>query len=404
MKKIMLLVAFAIGFGATADAQIGKAIRKGVGKAVEKATNKAAEKVTGKVNSTTTQAVEEATERAGISRKSSSDDDLEALLGEADATSGTSMTNKQLATELKKGKNEPHIDANSSGAEISRALGYWLDLTEYAVQQKDEEWLCSEKADNTYDLIMMLRQRKADGKTDGYFYDKDKPRYDEVTAKVSKLLLAGAPEKDKPLSGNDYLVASIKWYIDKADKGGANAKRYMIVKAADMRRRAFESGRYNDTPEVKQVTEELKTRWAKFDESYKTKNAIDDPNLTYDQIVAAKKQKDAQEKAERQAKINAAKQTLKAGGLNASLNAQILKVARQRMPETIKVVVENDAWSYKKNGIVIEYRFVSAWVVSKDKDGNLIAHDYTFAQDYKGGGKYGAMRYNGIGLRTVYVK
>lgn len=376
MKKTILL-AIALIIGLSADAQLKNAIRKGLNK------------VTEKISQTTPQSGA----GQGTTRTTSGDDDLEALLGEADGTRSSSSNGA-----------EPEINASSSGAEISRALNYWLDQTEQAVAKKDEEWLCSDKAEKAYDLIQMLRQRMADGKPDAYFYDKDKPRYSEVTSKVSALLLSGAPELGKPLSGNEYLVASIKWYISKAENGGPNAKKYMIMKAADMRRRAFESGRYSDTPEVQKVTEQLKAKWATFDEGFKAKHAIDDPSLSYAQIVAAKAQKDQQEQADRQAKIEGAKKSLTPGGLDASLNAQILKVARQRMPETIKVVVENDAWSYKKNGIVIEYRFVSAWVISKDKDGNLVAHDYTFAQDYAGNGKYGAMRYNGIGLRTVYVK
>lgn len=381
MKKIMLL-ALTLIIGFNANAQLGGLVRKGLNKATEKVTKNNA-------NSKQT------TTESSSTKKSCSDDDLEALLNDADGSNGHSKVGKI---------EEPYVDANSSGAELSRALNYWLDKTEQAVFKKDVEWLCSDKAENSYDIMQMLRKRLADGKTDGFYYDKEKPRYSEVTRKVSALLLDGAPELGKPLTGNEYLVASIKWYIGKADNGGPNAKKYMVMKAADMRRRAFESGRYKDTPEVQQVTEQLKARWAKFDEAYKSKNAIDDPNLSYAQIVAAKDKKDQQEKADQQARIDASKKSLTAGSLDASLNAQILKVARKRMPETIKVVVENDSWSYKKNGIVIEYRFVSAWVISKDKDGNLVAHDYTFAQDYAGGGKYGAMRYNGIGLRTVYVK
>jgi hypothetical protein len=45
-----------------------------------------------------------------------------------------------------------------------------------------------------------------------------------------------------------------------------------------------------------------------------------------------------------------------------------------------------------------------AWAVYRNKKGKLEAHDYSFCQDYQGGGRYGALRYKGVGTTTVYVK
>ena len=95
---------------------------------------------------------------------------------------------------------------------------------------------------------------------------------------------------------------------------------------------------------------------------------------------------------------------LKPGAMDKQLNAQVLSIARQKVPGALRVVVINEAWKVHYNGSVPTDRAVRAWVVYRNKKGKLEAHDYSFCQDYQGGGKYGAMRYKGVGLQTVYVK
>ena len=92
--------------------------------------------------------------------------------------------------------------------------------------------------------------------------------------------------------------------------------------------------------------------------------------------------------------------TLKPGAMNKQLNAQILRIMKHKDPSTIRVVVINDSWAVHQ----FKDRAVMAWVVYKNKKGKFEAHDYSFCQDYLGGGKYGVLRYKGIGVRTVYVK
>lgn len=95
---------------------------------------------------------------------------------------------------------------------------------------------------------------------------------------------------------------------------------------------------------------------------------------------------------------------LKPGALDKQLNAQVLRIIRQQYPDIIRVVVINDAWKIHTNGIVPTDRAVMAWAVYRNKKGKLEAHDYSFCQDYQGGGRYGALRYKGVGTTTVYVK
>lgn len=95
---------------------------------------------------------------------------------------------------------------------------------------------------------------------------------------------------------------------------------------------------------------------------------------------------------------------LKPGALDKQLNAQVLRIIRQQYPDIIRVVVINDAWKVHTNGIVPTDRAVMAWAVYRNKKGKLEAHDYSFCQDYQGGGRYGALRYKGVGTTTVYVK
>ena len=92
--------------------------------------------------------------------------------------------------------------------------------------------------------------------------------------------------------------------------------------------------------------------------------------------------------------------TLKPGAMNKQLNAQILKIMKQKDPDVIRVVVISDSWTVHS----LKDRSVMAWAVYRNKKGKLEAHDYSFCQDYMGAGKYGSLRYKGIGTQTVYVK
>ncbi len=148
-----------------------------------------------------------------------------------------------------------------------------------------------------------------------------------------------------------------------------------------------------------------------MDEDYKAKYPNANPYLTYDGIKEkqAAERKAAEERkaaaaAKKAAEIEASKQTLKAGALNKSLNAQVLKLAKQRVPKCTKVVVINDSWNVQREYGTPVRRTVLAWVVYKDDDGNLVANDYGFAQEYMGGGKYGTLKNYSVGVRKVYVK
>lgn len=97
--------------------------------------------------------------------------------------------------------------------------------------------------------------------------------------------------------------------------------------------------------------------------------------------------------------------TLTPGAMHKQLSAQVLALAKKQDPSVIRVVVINDSWQVHYNGNVPTDRAVMAWAVYKDKKtGKLTAHDYSFCEDYQGGGKYGKLRYKGIGMRTVLVK
>ena len=97
--------------------------------------------------------------------------------------------------------------------------------------------------------------------------------------------------------------------------------------------------------------------------------------------------------------------TLTPGAMNKQLNAQVLALIKKQDASIIRVVVINDSWQVHYNGNTPTDRAVMAWAVYKDnKTGKLTAHDYSFCEDYQGGGKYGKLRYKGIGMRTVLVK
>lgn len=73
---------------------------------------------------------------------------------------------------------------------------------------------------------------------------------------------------------------------------------------------------------------------------------------------------------------------------------------KQKDPSIIRVVVINDSWAEH----LLKDRSTIAWGGYNNKKGKFEAHDYSFCQDYQVGGKYGELRYKGIGVRTVCVR
>lgn len=317
-----------------------------------------------------------------------------------------------MAVEYKTQLNAPNPEACKDIDELYDAFEYWANLQEMANKKKDAEWLCSEKGEKMGQIFNMIANDNSKEVARWHSWSTAQERCSEVGKATRALLYDGYP-KSEDFSGNNnaYLAAALKWYVEKAKKGKNNAKNYYTSNGSATRYLAFCTDRYTDDEAIEKQTKELRKLYDKMDEGYKAKYPNANPYLTFDQVkkeMAEAKERAAKEKAEKEAKrkaeIEASKQTLKPGALNKSMNAQVLKVAKAKFPGVIKVVVENDSWSVKREGGTIARRTLLAWVVTKDKDGNLVAHDYGFAQDYMGGGKYGSLHHYSVGLRTVYVK
>lgn len=325
----------------------------------------------------------------------------------------TNEAKKQLnmAVEYKTQLNAPNPEAARDIDELYDAFEYWAELQDMANKKKDVEWLCSEKGEKMSAVFNMIANDNSKDVARWHSWSSAQEKCSEVGKATRAILYEGYPDSKVTGEGNPFLAAALKWYVEKAKKGKANAKNYYTSNGAATRYLAFCTDRYTDDEAIEKQTKELRKLYDKMDEGYKAKYPNANPYLTFDQVkqeMKEAKEKAAKAKAEKEAKrkaeIEASKQTLKPGALNKSMNAQVLKVAKAKFPGVIKVVVENDSWSVKREGGAIARRTLLAWVVTKDSEGNLVAHDYGFAQDYMGGGKYGSLHHYSVGLRTVYVK
>lgn len=95
----------------------------------------------------------------------------------------------------------------------------------------------------------------------------------------------------------------------------------------------------------------------------------------------------------------------KAGSLNGQLHAAALAIAKKRMNNVVDVVITRDAWDVKRNALgAILHRVAYGYYIVKDEQGRK-AVSHSWAQDYEGGGKYGALRHFGVGADgAFYIK
>lgn len=93
----------------------------------------------------------------------------------------------------------------------------------------------------------------------------------------------------------------------------------------------------------------------------------------------------------------------KAGMKNAAMEQQMVAAlnALGWKENFTKVVINSSDWTVKKNELgVILYRIVSAVGIFKDYDGKCMYQEFTFRQDYTGGGKFDArIKYNSYGSK-----
>jgi hypothetical protein len=94
----------------------------------------------------------------------------------------------------------------------------------------------------------------------------------------------------------------------------------------------------------------------------------------------------------------------KAGSLNASLKAAALKISQQQNKQVVNVVITRNSWDIKKNALGTPIcRVAYGYRIVQTKHGKM-AVSCSWAQDYKGGGKYGSLRHYGVGTESFYVK
>jgi hypothetical protein len=101
--------------------------------------------------------------------------------------------------------------------------------------------------------------------------------------------------------------------------------------------------------------------------------------------------------------LMASRQLPKAGMSNPALEKQMLAVM-EKLPgwneKFNKAIITSSAWSIKKNELtgVILYRYISVTGTCKNADGTCFTQEFTFRQDYTGGGNYeSTAKYNSYG-------
>jgi hypothetical protein len=103
--------------------------------------------------------------------------------------------------------------------------------------------------------------------------------------------------------------------------------------------------------------------------------------------------------------LMASRQLPKAGMSNPALENQMLAVM-QKLPgwneKFNKAIITSSVWTIKKNELtgVILYRYISVVGTCKNADGTCFTQEFTFRQDYTGGGNYeGTAKYNSYGSK-----
>lgn len=100
--------------------------------------------------------------------------------------------------------------------------------------------------------------------------------------------------------------------------------------------------------------------------------------------------------------LMASRQLPKAGMSNAALEQQMVAAANNLgwKDKFLKAVITSSSWSISKNELTgaILYRYVGAVCTLKDYDGKCYYQEFTFRQDYTGGGGYSStVKYNSYG-------
>lgn len=101
--------------------------------------------------------------------------------------------------------------------------------------------------------------------------------------------------------------------------------------------------------------------------------------------------------------LMASRQLPKAGMSNPALEKQMLSVM-EKLPgwneKFNKAIITSSTWSIKKNELTgaILYRYIGVMGTCKNADGTCFTQEFTFRQDYVGGGNYeGTAKYNSYG-------
>lgn len=93
----------------------------------------------------------------------------------------------------------------------------------------------------------------------------------------------------------------------------------------------------------------------------------------------------------------------KGSSLNGSLSGKALATAKKNYPGATQAVISGE-WDVKRDALGnIVRRCCSGWVITPDKLGKR-ASKVMWCQDYMGGGKYGELRFFGVGTETHYIK
>ncbi len=92
----------------------------------------------------------------------------------------------------------------------------------------------------------------------------------------------------------------------------------------------------------------------------------------------------------------------KAGMNNAAMEQQMVSIANNLGWKNtfLKAIITSSSWSIAKNELTgaILYRYVGAVCTTKDPDGKCYYQEFTFRQDYTGGGNYSStLKYNSYG-------
>lgn len=406
MKKIILFTSMVVlGIG-SANAQLGGLVNAVKNKAKQEIINKKNDvknNVKNNINSTINKTVEQS---ANLITTGS--------FGNLSSSSIIPNALEKTGSKIKVPANKPaEVTVNSNIDDIYKALFFYLDLNNQAIEANDVSYLCTLDAEKPFDILYHVlnnhpnRNKPAAG---GNTQAVAEHKYNQMAKQ--RLAILGQPTIPKEGSDFEKYVSQQDWYLSKINKTeDLDIQGYYLANALAITKFAIEgksktlNATTMQTNEYQAIAARLNEVWGNMSNEYKEKYKHLEGVTTVDGVAAANKvlkARWAQEEADAQkADIENIKANLedmpKPAWKNPTLAAQCRQVAQKKSDvKFVDAVLMSPEWQYDYQWGRPIRRRVHAWCIYKMNNGYYKAIQISFKQMNTGGGNYGPLEVNAM--------